>query len=149
MEAVRKNEGAELKPEESWTEDDELQIIDTIERWAEKELKPIAMKYDQADEYPHEVVEQMKELGLFGATVSPQYGGLGLSATTYAKIVSAVCRVWMAPTGIFNSHLILANCVERFVIPFRSPGTIAAVIGGSTRSAASTADRLRCWHRSR
>ena len=108
MEAVRKNEGAELKPEESWTEDDELQIIDTIERWAEKELKPIAMKYDQADEYPHEVVEQMKELGLFGATVSPQYGGLGLSATTYAKIVSAVCRVWMAPTGIFNSHLILS-----------------------------------------
>lgn len=114
MEAARQNDGTEVQSDERWTADDEQQILDTIERWADKELKPIAMKYDQADEYPHEVVDQMKELGLFGATVSPEYGGLGLSATTYAKIVSAVCRVWMAPTGIFNSHLILANCIERF-----------------------------------
>lgn len=114
MEAVRQSDETQARPDFGWTDDDERQILDTIERWAEKELKPIAMKYDQADEYPHEVVEQMKELGLFGATVSPEFGGLGLSAKTYAKIVSAVCRVWMAPTGIFNSHLILANCVERF-----------------------------------
>ena len=60
-----------------------------------------------------ETVEQMKELGLFGATISEEYGGLGLSASTYSRIVSRICEVWMAPSGIFNSHLIMASCVER------------------------------------
>lgn len=91
----------------------EAQILDTIDRWVEKDVRPIARHFDQADEYPVELVEQMKELGLFGATISQEYGGLGLSATTYARIVSRICEVWMAPTGVFNSHLIMASCVQR------------------------------------
>lgn len=91
----------------------EQQILATIDKWVEKELRPIAREYDQADQYPVELVEQMKELGLFGATISEEYGGLGLSATTYAKVVSRICEVWMAPSGIFNSHLIMASCVQR------------------------------------
>jgi hypothetical protein len=55
----------------------------------------------------------MKELGLFGATISPEYGGLGLSAWTYAQIVIKVASIWMAPSGIFNSHLIVAAAIER------------------------------------
>ena len=93
--------------------DVEAQVLDTIDRWVEKEVRPIARRFDQADEYPHELVEQMKELGLFGATIGQQWGGLGLSASTYAKVVTRIARVWMAPTGIFNSHLIMAACVER------------------------------------
>ena len=91
----------------------EQQILATIDKWVDKELKPIAREYDQADTYPTDLVEQMKELGLFGATISEEYGGLGLSATTYAKVVSRICEVWMAPSGIFNSHLIMASCVQR------------------------------------
>ena len=93
--------------------DTEQQILATIDKWVEQELRPIAREYDQADEYPAELVEQMKSLGLFGATISEEYGGLGLSASTYAKIVSRICEVWMAPSGIFNSHLIMASCVQR------------------------------------
>lgn len=93
--------------------EEEAQILETIDRWVEKEVAPIARKFDHADEYPHELVEQMKELGLFGATISPHWGGLGLSAATYAKLVARIARAWMAPTGIFNSHLIMAQCVER------------------------------------
>ena len=99
------------------TADDEAQLLEAIERWVEKEVRPIARKMDQADEYPHDLVEQMKELGLFGATIAPEYGGLGLSATGYARIVTAIAKVWMAPTGIFNSHLIMAQCVERAGTP--------------------------------
>ena len=91
----------------------ETQILDTIDRWVEKDVRPIAYHFDQLDEYPIDLVEQMKELGLFGATISQDYGGLGLSATTYARIVSRICEVWMAPTGIFNSHLIMASCIQR------------------------------------
>lgn len=72
------------------------------------------MKHDHADLYPTELVEQMKEMGLFGATIGREYGGLGLPASTYAEIVSRIASYWMAPTGIFNSHLIMAAAVERF-----------------------------------
>ena len=95
------------------SENVDQEIIDSIERWAERELKPVAKKFDHADEYPLEIVEQMKELGLFGATILPEYGGLGLSASTYARIVMSIASVWMAPVGIFNSHLIMAACVQR------------------------------------
>jgi alkylation response protein AidB-like acyl-CoA dehydrogenase len=91
----------------------EQQILATIDKWVDQELKPIAREFDQADQYPEALVEQMKELGLFGATIDEEYGGLGLSASTYAKIVSRICEVWMAPSGIFNSHLIMASCVQR------------------------------------
>lgn len=92
---------------------DDAAILDAIEQWAEKELRPVARKFDQADEYPQEIVEQMKELGLFGATIGEAYGGLGLSAWTYAQIVMKVSSIWMAPCGIFNSHLIMASAIER------------------------------------
>jgi len=93
--------------------EDDQGIVEAIEAWAEKELRPVAKKFDQADEYPHQIVEQMKELGLFGATIGEEYGGLGLSAWTYAQIVMKVASVWMAPSGIFNSHLIMAAAIER------------------------------------
>ena len=57
--------------------DDDGQILDMIDRWVARELKPIVKEYDHADRYPQDVVEQMKELGLFGATIAPEYGGLG------------------------------------------------------------------------
>ena len=78
-----------------------------------RELRPIARQFDHADEYPEEIVEQMKGLGLFGATIATEYGGLGLSAAIYARLVTIISSVWMAPVGIFNSHLIMASCVQR------------------------------------
>jgi butyryl-CoA dehydrogenase len=102
------------KPATHWSPEDEATLLDTIDAWVERSVRPIAREYDQEDKYPHELVEEMKELGLFGATISPEYGGLGLSASTYAKIVIRVASVWMAPTGIFNSHLIMAAAIERY-----------------------------------
>jgi alkylation response protein AidB-like acyl-CoA dehydrogenase len=97
----------------SAADDTDREVIDSIERWAERELRPVARKFDHADEYPEEIVEQMKALGLFGATIAPEFGGLGLSASTYARLVMTIASVWMAPVGIFNSHLIMAACVQR------------------------------------
>ena len=88
-------------------------LLDAVEKWLQRDVRPHVLKFDHADEYPTEMVEQMKELGLFGATISEEYGGLGLSATTYAKIVEKVAETWMSLSGIFNSHLIMAACVQR------------------------------------
>ena len=94
--------------------DEEAQLLDTIDRWVERDVRPIVKEYDHEDKWPAETVEQMKSLGLFGATISEAYGGLGLPATTYSKIVMRIGRDWMAITGLFNSHLMLALAIERF-----------------------------------
>lgn len=99
---------------QAWSADDERAILDSIHTWVEKEVRPVARKFDQADEYPQALVEQMKELGLFGATIGQNFGGMGLPASTYSKIVIEVASAWMAPSGIFNSHLIMASAIERF-----------------------------------
>jgi alkylation response protein AidB-like acyl-CoA dehydrogenase len=92
----------------------EAQLLDAIRKWLDKDVRPHVLKLEHADEYPQQMVEQMKELGLFGATIPEEYGGLGLSASTYAKIVTTISEVWMSLTGIFNSHLIMASAVSRF-----------------------------------
>ncbi|MBX9732092.1 MAG: acyl-CoA dehydrogenase family protein [Sphingomonas sp.] len=94
--------------------DEEAALLEAIDRWIEREVRPVVMKYDHDDIWPGELVDQMVEMGLFGATIGKQYGGLGLPATTYAKIVAQISSYWMAITGIFNSHLIMAVAVEKF-----------------------------------
>jgi alkylation response protein AidB-like acyl-CoA dehydrogenase len=92
----------------------EAQILDALDKFLERDVRPHVMPLEHADEYPHEIVEGMKALGLFGAIIPEEYGGLGLPATTYAKIVEKVSTVWMSLSGIFNSHLIMASAVARF-----------------------------------
>ncbi len=113
--------------------DDEAQLLDAIDKWIERDLKPIVREYDHADRYPAHVVEQMKELGLFGATVSTEYGGLGLPATTYAKLVMRISAVWMSITGIFNSHLMLALAVEKFGTPAQKAQWLPKLASGEIR----------------
>ena len=96
------------------TDEQEALILDSIERFIARDVKPVAHELEAADAYPSEIVEKMKELGLFGATVAPEYGGLGLGAVTYARIVERVSAAWMSVAGIFNAHLIMAAVVERF-----------------------------------
>ena len=90
------------------------QILSAIDRWCEREVAPQVMALEHADVWPEQMVQQMKALGLFGATISPQYGGLGLSAGLYARIVTRISETWMSLTGIFNSHLMMALLVEKF-----------------------------------
>src|SRR3546814_14576491 len=94
--------------------DDEAQLLATIDRWVTRDVKPIAKEFDHADRYPAETVEQMKALGLFGATISPEYGGLGLPAGTYAKHVARSSADWMAATGNFHPPPLLALALETF-----------------------------------
>lgn len=97
--------------------DEEQALLDGIQKWIDKEVKPVVLHHDHNDIWPEELVHQMMEMGLFGATISTEYGGLGLPAQTYAKIVMMISSYWMALTGIFNSHLIMACAVERFGTP--------------------------------
>lgn len=92
----------------------ETQILDAVDKFLERDVKPYVLEFEHADRYPEEMVEKMKALGLFGSIIPEQYGGMGLPVTTYAKIVERVSAVWMSLSGIFNSHLIMAAAVTRF-----------------------------------
>ena len=88
-------------------------ILDAVEKFLEKEVAPYAHDLEKDDIWPEDIVEGMKELGLFGSIIPEEYGGLGLGAATYARIVERMARVWMSITGIYNSHLIMASAVVR------------------------------------
>ncbi|GJH25211.1 acyl-CoA dehydrogenase family protein [Caballeronia novacaledonica] len=93
--------------------ENETLILDMLDRFLKTEVKPYVHELDAKDEYPHEIVEKMKDMGLFGCLISPEYGGLGLTTATYAKIVDRISAVWMSVSGIINSHLIMAMTIQR------------------------------------
>jgi len=101
--------GATPQPDEQ-----ESLILESVGRFLEREVRPVVRELEAADAYPAAIVEKLKALGLFGATIAPEHGGLGLPAVTYAKIVERMSEVWMSVPGFFNSHLIMAGAVERY-----------------------------------
>ena len=126
MDTARKPEGLSAQ--------DEAEFLSAIDRWVERSLKPeVVREFDHDDRYPAHIVEEMKELGLFGATVGTEYGGLGLPASTYAKIVMRISSVWMAITGIFNSHLMLALAIEKFGTPEQKRKWLPGLASGEIR----------------
>ena len=96
------------------TNEEEAMILDSVERFLETEVRPVAHDLEAKDEYPAEIVEQMKELGLFGSVIDAEYGGLGLSTSTYAKIIERISSVWMSLSGVINWHLIMSMAVHLF-----------------------------------
>ena len=117
----------------SCSAEDEGAILDSIGKWLRRDVKPHVMEMERDDIYPHEMVEQMKALGLFGATISERHGGLGLSASTYGKIVAMISEHWMALAGIFNSHLMMAAIVEKHGTDFQKAYWLPKFVDGEIR----------------
>jgi alkylation response protein AidB-like acyl-CoA dehydrogenase len=88
-------------------------ILDALERFLEREVRPQVRQLEAEDTWPVEIVEKMRAMGLFGCTVAEEYGGLGLSASRYAALIERISEVWMSLAGIINSHLIMASLVQR------------------------------------
>ena len=87
------------------------EVVETVRRFVEREVIPVASDLEHSDEYPHALVAKMKELGLFGATIPQAYGGLGLSFVSYARLMAELSRGWMSLAGVINSHLIMAYII--------------------------------------
>ncbi len=87
------------------------EIIEAVRRFVDRDVIPSASDLEHRDEYPHALVATMKELGLFGATIPTEHGGLGLSFGTYARIMEELSRGWMSLAGVINSHLIMAYVI--------------------------------------
>ena len=94
--------------------EEEQLILATVKKFLEKEVAPVASEMEHHNEYPTEIVEGMKRLGLFGANIPEEYGGLDLSYTVFAMIFEEISRVWMGLAGILGTHTVLADVLTRF-----------------------------------
>src|SRR5436853_3485811 len=94
--------------------DEQKAICEMVRQFADEQIIPSAEHYDHEDEFPEPIVEQMKELGLFGAMIPEGYGGMGLDLTTYAMIVEELSRGWISISGIINTHFIGAYLLMKF-----------------------------------
>jgi alkylation response protein AidB-like acyl-CoA dehydrogenase len=87
-------------------------IVADVRAFVEAEVRPVVAELEHADRYPHDLVARMRQLGLFGALVPAEYGGLGLDVTTYARVIEELCRGWMSLAGVINSHTMAALIVR-------------------------------------
>ena len=90
------------------------QVISLVRNFVKKDVLPVARKYEYEDNYPHELIEKMKEMGLFGITIPESYGGMGLDYTTFATIFEELSKGWMSLTGPIGTHHVLANIIEKY-----------------------------------
>ena len=126
-------------------------IIAAVRSFVEREVMPVASELEHRNEYPQALVDQMKELGLFGATIPEEYGGLGLSVSTYAMVVEELCRGWMSLSGILNTHLMMAYLLrthgteeqKRRFLPAMARGEKRAALGLTEPHAGSDAQQIR------
>ena len=93
--------------------DIQTEILKAVRQFVDKEILPVATGLEHADEYPQEIVDGMKELGIFGLTIPEEYGGLGESLLTYALAVEEIARGWMSVSGVINTHFIVAYMLMR------------------------------------
>jgi alkylation response protein AidB-like acyl-CoA dehydrogenase len=91
--------------------DIQREILSTVRSFVDKEIIPHAQELEHGDIYPQEIVDGLKELGIFGLTIPEEFGGLGESLLTYALVVEEIARGWMSVSGVINTHFIVAYMI--------------------------------------
>lgn len=132
-------------------DEQESMILDALDRFLETEARPFVHELEKNDTYPEEMVEKMKAMGLFGCIIDPEYGGLGLSTATYAKIVERISCIWMSLSGIINSHLIMASAIQRHgtaeqkqhFLPRMATGELRGAVGFTEPDAGTDLQAIR------
>ena len=93
--------------------EDQIEILKAVRTFTEEKILPVATELEHADEYPQEIVDGLKELGIFGLMIPEEYDGLGESLLTYALCVEEIARGWMSVSGVINTHFIVAYMIMR------------------------------------
>jgi alkylation response protein AidB-like acyl-CoA dehydrogenase len=115
-------------------------ILATVRAFVDKEIIPNAQRLERADEYPLDIVEGMREMGLFGLTIAEEHGGLGESLLTYALVVEELSRGWMSISGIVNTHFIVAYLVSQHGSPEQKARLLPKMATGEVRGAFSMSE---------
>ena len=120
--------------------DEQQAITEMVRQFADNEILPVAEEYDHEDKYPEPIVEQMKELGLFGVTIPEEYGGMGLDLTTYAMIVEELSRGWISISGVINTHFIGSYLLMKYGTDEQKQKYLPKMATGEIRAAFSLSE---------
>ncbi|HUQ38773.1 MAG TPA: acyl-CoA dehydrogenase family protein [Acidimicrobiales bacterium] len=128
------------------------ELVATVAEFVRRDVLPVAIEMEHADEYPTALVATMRELGLFGCTIAPEFGGLGLDTVTYARLVEELAAGWMSLTGIMNTHTMVATLIgmhgtaeqQARWLPRMAAGEIRGALSLSEPDAGSDTRALRC-----
>ena len=133
------------------TEEQEA-VVQTVRDFVEKEVIPVADELEHRDEFPEQIVEHMKELGLFGLTVPEEYGGAGMDLMTYALVGVELSRGWMSLSGIMNTHFMAIYLLKKYGtdeqkerwLPRMATGELRAALSMSEPGAGSDVQSIQC-----
>ena len=120
--------------------DEQKAITEMVRQFADEQILPNAEKYDHEDSFPEPIVEQMKELGLFGTTIPEEYGGMGLDLTTYAMIVEELSRGWISISGVINTHFIGSYLLMKYGSDEQKQKYLPRMATGEIRAAFSLSE---------
>lgn len=120
--------------------DVQQEILSTVRTFVDKEIIPHATALEHADAYPHDIVDGMKEMGLFGITIPESYGGLGESLLTYALVVEQIARGWMSVSGVINTHFIVAYMITQHGTDEQRQRYLPLMAAGETRGSFSMSE---------
>ena len=109
------------------------QIVNLVREFVQRDVEPIARRYDDEDIYPSALVEKMKEMGLFGISTPEEYGGLGLDQTTFATIFEELSKGWMSITGIIGTHHVMSSIIASFGTPEQKGRYLPGMARGEIR----------------
>ncbi|MFJ8793430.1 acyl-CoA dehydrogenase family protein [Streptomyces sp. NPDC102462] len=120
--------------------DVQQEIVSTVRDFVDKEILPVATELEHRDEYPQQIVDGLKELGLFGLMIPEEYGGLGESLLTYALCVEEIARGWMSVSGIINTHFIVAYLLKQHGTQEQRDHFLPRMAAGDVRGAFSMSE---------
>src|SRR3954451_8087630 len=120
--------------------DEQKAIVEMVRSFVDNEILPNAEEYDHEDKFPEPIVEQMKELGLFGVTIPEEYGAMGLDLTTYAMIVEELSRGWISISGVDNTHFIGSYLLMKFGTDEQKEHFLPKMATGEIRAAFSLSE---------
>ena len=120
--------------------DEQQAITEMVRQFVDEQILPNAEHFDAKDEFPEDIVEQMKELGLFGVTIPEEYGGMGLDLTTYTMIVEELSRGWISISGVVNTHFIGSYLLQKFGTEEQKEKYLHRMATGEIRAAFSLSE---------
>ncbi len=116
------------------------QIIETVRRFVAREVVPVAPELEREDRFPADIVDQMRELGLFGVTIPEAYGGLGLDLLTYIGVIEELAYGWMSLTGVVNTHTMAATLILQHGSEEQKQRWLPQMASGERRGALSLSE---------
>jgi alkylation response protein AidB-like acyl-CoA dehydrogenase len=120
--------------------EDQVEILKAVRTFVDEQIIPVATELEHADEYPQEIVDGLKELGIFGLTIPEEYDGLGESLLTYALCVEEIARGWMSVSGVINTHFIVAYLLMQHGTEEQKKKYLPKMAAGEVRGAFSMSE---------